>query len=136
MNEYQKLIAKLKVTREDMRTLHHHLVGPNWFGTHEVLGEYYAKFDDIADHIVEIGLSQGITDVPIDEAVQAFPLLPIEDRNEAESYSLAQQIFLDVDSLMQDVIDAIEDGWVISMLNNYQEWLHLEADYKMARATK
>ena len=54
MLEHTKnLIAYLKITRENLRTLHRHLQGGSWHSDHELLGEYYEKIDEIEDSVVE-----------------------------------------------------------------------------------
>ncbi|MEA4922166.1 MAG: hypothetical protein VB031_02225 [Eubacteriaceae bacterium] len=136
MNAYQRLVARVKTSAEDGKTLHRHLIGPDWFQTHEQLGEYYGKLDDMSDHLTEIGLSQNIADVPIDAACGAFPLIPIKDRVKAESYEIIADEFLQISEAMDEVIEEIDEGWVISMLNNYQEWLHLEAEFKIDRTLR
>ena len=48
MDEFQKLEEMVKVYEKNVETLHRHLIGQNWFGDHEQLGDYYNHlFDDV-----------------------------------------------------------------------------------------
>lgn len=136
MNEYENLVATLKSAGQSLRTLHHNLVGPEWFPTHALLGEYYAKIDDIEDAMVEIGMSQGITETGMAEAIQTVKPLTVKDRSAKESLKAAKDILQSVIDAMATVREMVEDEWICSKIDSFNEWLVLEVDYKLERAIR
>lgn len=64
MNEYERLCAYLKVVYNNLFSLHHNLVGGNWYSDHERLGGYYAAIGEILDELVERGCPLGIRSRP------------------------------------------------------------------------
>lgn len=134
MNAYERLCAFLKIVVENLLTLHHNLVGGNWFSDHERLGDYYDKLSDMADAVIERGLSLGYREPSIAEAVLAFTndVLPSENRGATESFSRTREYFRSLAGMMDAAMeDAPPD--VQNKLQEWQYWLNLEADYKLAR---
>jgi len=134
MNAYERLCAFLKIVVENLLTLHHNLVGGNWFSDHERLGDYYDKLSDMADAVIERGLSLCYREPSIAEAVLAFSgdVLPCESREAYDSFSLTREYFRSLAGMMEAAMkDAPPD--VQNKLQEWQYWLNLEADYKLAR---
>lgn len=134
MNEYEKLCAYLKIVYCNLFTLHHNLVGGNWYGDHERLGEYYAEIGEILDEVVERGLSLGYKEPSISDAVLTFSsdVLPCMDREKGESFGYAMEAFRSTAGLMK----ATESIVPPDVQNKLQEWeykLNFEADYKISR---
>ena len=134
MNAYERLCAFLKIVVENLLTLHHNLVGGNWFSDHERLGDYYDKLSDMADAVIERGLSLGYREPSIAEAVLAFTndVLPSENRGAMESFSRVREFFRALAGMM-DVAMPDTPPDVQNKLQEWQYWLNLEADYKLAR---
>lgn len=134
-NEYvSNLISYVKVCGQNLRTLHRHLVGKNWFGAHEQLGEYYEKVDDFEDSTVEAMLSLGFDDVSILEAGKKFMLLENRDYEINEAFKLASSYFIKLDSLLNDVVKHCSlPAGINSEFENMMYWLEIEANYKLKR---
>lgn len=134
MNEYEKLCAFLKIVYCNLFSLHHNLVGGNWYGDHEHLGKYYSKIGEILDELVERGLSLGYKEPSISDSVLMFSgdVLPCTDREKRESFGYTMEAFRSVTGLMK----AAEATVPPDVQNKLQEWeydLNFEADYKIAR---
>lgn len=136
MNTFETLIAQLKISVQDMGVLHRNLVGTGWEQTHKQLEDYYGRLGEITDDMIEVGISQGIEEISIAEAVMNITVLTVESRTEPESLVIVQRILTDIAEAMDGVMEEIEDGWIISKLEAYQEWLCKEADYKIAQRLK
>ena len=89
MNEFEKLCAYLKIVYCNLFSLHHNLVGGNWFSDHERLGSYYAQIGEILDELVERGLSLGYREPSVSESGLAFSgdVLPCQNREKEDSLS-------------------------------------------------
>lgn len=134
MNAYERLCAFLKIVVENLLTLHHNLVGGNWFSDHERLGDYYDKIIDMADAVIERGLALGYREPSIAEAVLAFSgeVLSCENREANDSFTLTREYFRSLAGMMDAAMpDTPPD--VQNKLQEWQYWLNLESDYKLAR---
>lgn len=134
MNEYERLCALLKIWAENLSVLHHNPVGSNWFSDHERLGDYYSKIAGIADAVIERGLALGYREPTISEAVLAFSgdVLSAENRNARESFAAVRACFRAIAGTMASVEPETPPD-VQNKLQEWQYWLNLEADYKLAR---
>lgn len=134
MNEYEKVCAYLKIVYCNLFSLHHNLVGGNWYGDHERLGKYYAEIGEILDELVERGLSLGYKEPSISEAVLAFSgdVLPCMDRGKEESFGYVMEAFRSAAGLMK-AAEAIVPPDVTNELQEWEYDLNFEADYKIAR---
>lgn len=134
MSAYQQLCAYLHIFVANLLCLHHNLTGGNWFSDHERIGAYYTKVSGILDELIERGLSLGIRPPTIAEAVLAFSgeVLSSDAREAGESYRIIQEGFRRVSVMLK----ATENDTPPDVQNRLQEWqyyLNLEADYKLAR---
>lgn len=134
MEPCSKLIANLKVTSANIKTLHRNLVGGNWFADHEKLSEYYQKIDEMEDSVIESLLGLGYHDVPISLASQWYPIIEAIDREMKESLLLVQKWFTDLLHDFQEVKENTDlpDG-VTSEFDDFEYYLFIETEYKITR---
>lgn len=134
MNEYERLCAFLKIVVANLYVLHHNLFGGNWFSDHERLGDYYDKIGDMADAVIERGLSLGYREPNITEAALTFTgdVLSCDNREARESFSLVREYFRSLAGMMDAAMPDVPPD-VQNKLQEWQYWLNIEADYKLAR---
>lgn len=134
MNEYERLCAFLKIVVQNLYVLHHNLVGATWFSDHELLGDYYDKIGDMTDAAIERGLSLGYREPSISDAVLMFTgdVLSCDNREARESFSLVRGYFRSLAGMMDAAMPDVPPD-VQNKLQEWQYWLNLEADYKLAR---
>lgn len=134
MNEYERMCAYLKILYCNLSTLHHNLVGGNWYGDHERLGEYYEHIGEVLDELVERGLSLGYKEPSISDAVLAFSgdVLPCVVRGKDDSFGLVMEGFRSAAGLMRATESTVPPD-VQNKLQEMEYWLNFEADYKIAR---
>lgn len=133
MKDYIELLKALKSYKESLFTLHHNVVGVNFFPDHEKLGEYYDKVSDIADDLIEIGRAIDIVEPSISESIKAYAVIEIKPRTGVESFRIVQDLF----NVLIDGVDELTDENelpydITSKLQEYQSWFRKEADYKLA----
>jgi DNA-binding ferritin-like protein len=137
LNEFLKLIAMLKMAYENLLTLHHNVIGCEWFPTHEKLLDYYEMIGDMSDDVAEIGIALGYKEMTIVDALTCAAALPVADRDARTSLIEARSIF---NSIMVQLASAEASlgpqyADVVNKLQEYRETLRKEADYKLLRAT-
>lgn len=132
MNEYQRMTAFLKIVYQNLGTLHHNLVGPNFFTIHEQLGDWYSKIGDTLDDLIERGIPLGNAEPSIKDAVLMYSndLLPVTNRECHDSISLAYDNFIRTVELMMNARETAPMD-VQSKIDDYVFYLRKEADYKM-----
>lgn len=136
MNEYERLLAYLKVARNNLTTLHRNLYrDASWFGTHEQIGEWYEMLDGMIDDLVETGISLGYAEPSIADAVLAFQanVLPTVQRGVDETLRLCYEIMRSVAGLMQAAEPVVPES-VASHLQDLEYGINKEANYKIAQA--
>ena len=136
MNEYQKLLAYLKVLYHNLTTLHRHLVKDEaWFGNHAQIGEWYVGVSDELDDLVETGLALGFQEPSIKDSVLTYAseCLSCDPRGPEETFRL---IFASLQKLC-DLMRAAEAEVPSPVANKLQEyeyhWMK-EAKYKIVSA--
>ena len=73
MNEFQRLIAYLKILYHNLTTLHRNLVKDDaWFANHKQIGKWYEEVSDQIDDLVETGIALGYLEPGIKESVLEF----------------------------------------------------------------
>ncbi len=134
MNEYERLCAFLKIVHANLFSLHHNLVGGNWYGDHEHLGEYYSHIGEMLDEVTERGLSLGYKEPSISDSVLMYStnILPTVSRGKEESFRYVLDSFHSIAGMME-ATKAIVPVDVQSKLDEMIYWLNFEADYKVAR---
>ncbi len=126
-----KLMCSLKVIQDNIRILHRNLKGSNWYGTHEVLEDYYEAIDDIADDVIEIGIMLGIVEPNLSMAVDEYkPFLTSRKYTEVEAYRLLYKMFMDVVELVEQAKPNLADD-ISSKLEEYQFYCRKEAMFKI-----
>lgn len=135
MEKYIKLMKACKAAYENLLTLHHNIVGKNFFADHEKLGEYYSLIADISDSIIENGISLGIKEPTISESLSEFEEIDTVERGAAESYIIVSETFNSLSELMENCREEVPD-YLKSKFDEYQDKLNLEANYKIEHLLK
>ena len=136
INNFQKLLAYLKIAYHNLTTLHRNLVhDAGWFGNHEQLGDWYNQISDQLDDLTETGISLGFAEPSIKDAVLAYSgdVITCEPRELPETLRTAQGIFHRVVDMMQDAEKTVPAA-VADELQEYEDHGNKEAYYKIAHA--
>lgn len=136
MNEYERLIAYMKVAYNNMTTLHRHLVkDAGWFGNHAQLGEWYEEIGEQLDDLTERGLALGYAEPSIKDAVLYFSsdVMATTPRRLEETYTMAMEIFRGIAGMM-GAAETITPRDVQNKLQEYEYFWNKEANYKLAHA--
>ena len=136
MNEFQKLLAYLKIAYHNLTTLHRNLVhDAGWFGNHEQLGDWYGQISDQLDDLTETGIALGIAEPSIKDAVLAYSgdIITCEPRELPETLRMTQSTFHRIIDLMQDA-EKTAPAAVANKLQEYEYHWNKEANYKIAHA--
>lgn len=136
MNEYQRLIAYLKILYHNLTTLHRNLVNdPAWFGNHEQIGEWYDSVSEEIDDLAETGIALGYTEPGIKESLLGFSneCLPVQPREPEESFRLILGYFHTTINMMR-AAEPIVPAAVANKLQEYEYYLQKEADFKISAA--
>lgn len=129
-----ELMSTLKVEADNIRILHRHLVGANWFGDHEKLAEYYEKIDSFEDAVVEMFIAKSIKEPTIKEAIEGHDILEVKDYSNDEAFTQCRNIFIHLRALIENVKNVCElEKDLVSKLEEFQYWLYLESEYKLAQ---
>ena len=134
-NEFRDLIACLKITEDNIKILHHNLVGDNWFGDHEVLGEWYDKVGEIEDDVIEIIMSLGGKDMSISEVVEHCESIEVREYSNNEAFEIVREHFEKLIKEFQDLKDIVP-GDVYSKFEEYIYYFRKEVNYKIAQRLK
>lgn len=130
----ENLVGYIKITAQNLRTLHRHLKGGQWFEDHEKLGEYYDKIDDMEDNVVETMLSLGLKDISVVDAAQKYNLLKPRSYTAQEAFPLVKGYFEKLNALFIAFKREVKlPDSVKSKFEEYEYWLHLESKYKLAK---
>ena len=136
MNEFQKLLAYLKIAYHNLTTLHRNLVhDAGWFGNHEQLGDWYNQISDQLDDLTETGIALGIAEPSIKDAVLAYSgdIITCEPRELPETLRMTQDIFHRIIDMMQDA-EKTAPAAIANKLQEYEYHWNKEANYKIAHA--
>ena len=132
-NEALATLAKYLISAEaSIKSLHHNLIGGDWFENHNKLGDYAYYIGNIQDDIIEQLLMVGGVEPSVAEAIQQFPTLEIQSRNKQESFSQLKVIFDTIIPMIDTAKSGLPDD-VVSKLEEYQNYLRKESDYKIVR---
>lgn len=136
MNEYQKLLAYMKILYHNMVTLHRNLVHDEaWFSSHKQLGKWYEKIADQIDDLAETGISLGYIEPGIKDCVLAFSddCLAVEPRKPNESFKLALGYMRGIADMMQSA-ESVVPASVANKLQEYEYFWNKEANFKIMAA--
>lgn len=135
MNEFQRMLAFLKVLQCNLAVLHHGVSGEGWFEAHGYLDDVQEKLAELTDDLIEAGIALGFTEPTIADAVLLFQrdVLPAIKRERKETYHITREAFRSAAGLMQ-ASEGIVPASVANKLQECEYWLNKEADYKLAGA--
>ena len=89
MKNYRSAEKALKVGVENIWVLHHNIISKNFPSDHENMDAYYNLALDCADSIIENGISIGIPEVSITEAIEEYDAIPAKTYPKVEAYNVA-----------------------------------------------
>ncbi|RJV96801.1 hypothetical protein DWW15_12845 [Subdoligranulum sp. AF14-43] len=136
MNEYERLIAYMKILYHNLTTLHRNLVKDDaWFGNHKQIGKWYEEVSGEIDDLAETGIALGYKEPSISDAVLAFSneVVATQPRRLEETYRMILEYFRRLAGMMQ----AAETIVPVSVQNKLQEYEYdwnKEANFKLAAA--
>lgn len=136
MNEYERLIAYMKILYHNLTTLHRNLVKDDaWFGNHKQIGKWYEEVSGEIDDLAETGIALGYKEPSISDAVLAFSneVVATQPRRSEETYRMILEYFRRLAGMMQ----AAETIVPVSVQNKLQEYEYdwnKEANFKLAAA--
>ena len=136
MNEYQRLLAYLKILYHNLTTLHRNrLKDGSWFANHKQIGKWYEEVASEIDDLVETGIALGYQEPGIKEAVLEFSneCLPVQPRGPEESFRLILGYFRGTAGLMQ-AAEPLVPASVANKLQEYEYEWNKEANFKVAAA--
>lgn len=128
----QRLIVITKISAINFKTLHRNLKGGNWFTIHEKLNEYYSMFDAFEDRLIENLMGLGIEDKSIKDSMDL--ILDVKPYEEKEAMIIAKNMLLTELAELENTRNALEiPSKVASVFDEIENYIHLEADYKIAQ---
>ena len=133
MKNYRSAEKALKVGVENIIVLHHNIISKNFPSDHENMDAYYNLALDCADSIIENGISIGIPEVSITEAIEEYDAIPAKKYPKVEAYTLVQEMFNRIIVLLDEA--KIEEGvpdYIKNLIEEWQQKFDLEANYKIA----
>lgn len=133
MKNYRSAEKALKVGVENIWVLHHNIISKNFPSDHENMEEYYKLALDCADSIIENGISIGIPEVSITEAIEEYDAIPAKTYPKVEAYTLVQEMFNRIIVLLDET--KVEEGvpdYIKNLIEEWQQKFDLEANYKIA----
>ena len=134
MNEFQRLIAYMKIIYHNLGTLHRNLVDDDaWFSSHKQLGKWYREVSDQIDDLAETGIALGYTEPGIKDSVLAFneEWLPVQPREPKESFRIALGYMRGLAGMMQ-AAEADVPASVSNKLQEYEYFWNKESNFKLA----
>lgn len=136
MNEYERLLAYMKILYHNLTTLHRNLVRDvGWFGNHKQIGKWYEDVGNQIDDLAETGIALGYREPSISDAVLAFSgtVLPTAQRGLDETLRLILGYARELAAMMQ-VAESIVPDNVANKLQEYEYYWNKEANFKIAAA--
>lgn len=133
MKNYRSAEKALKVGVENIWVLHHNIISKNFPSDHENMDVYYNLALDCADSIIENGISIGIPEVSITEALEEYDAIPAKTYPKVEAYTLVQEMFNRIIVLLDEA--KVEEGvpdYIKNLIEEWQQKFDLEANYKIA----
>jgi hypothetical protein len=129
------LVCFLKSESRTFRVIHHHIISPNWDEDHEYMGDVYAKFDELEDWAVEVGMALGEQEPSDDMAFEIFPVAELKNYDFKDAYKMVMDSYLEAVSLMEKAKEGKPDH-LVSEIESKQYDLWFIAQYKLAQRVK
>lgn len=136
MNEFQRLLAYMKILYHNLTTLHRNLQKDEaWFGNHKQLGKWYEEVASEIDDLAETCIALGYKEPTIADAVMLFTsdILSSDARKSEETFRLCFEYFRSVSGMMQAAEPGVPAS-VTSKLQEYEYFWNKEANFKLASA--
>lgn len=136
MNEYERLMAYMKILYHNLTTLHRNLVRDvGWFGNHKQIGKWYEEVSSQIDDLAETGIALDYREPSISDAVLAFSgtVLPTAQREFEETLRLILGYVRELADMMQAAESLVPDN-VANKLQEYEYYWNKEANFKIAAA--
>lgn len=135
----QEFIRLIKVSVINLKTLHRNLKsgGSKWFQAHQILDNYTWMLSQAEDRIVENLIGLGIKDKSIKGSED---ILEAKDYTEEEALDIVIGMFRDLLSLSMNVRERLKESTggasdlLAPIFDEFENTLHLEANYKLAQA--
>jgi DNA-binding ferritin-like protein len=128
----KNLMSVLKVATSNIEVIHRNVYGTDFFNVHDVTREYYKLLSDMTDDVIELGMSIGLVEPSLEEALRFYPGLKPEPFKCTQSFTMVREMFHDI----MEEIDAAKETLphdISDRLQEYKRWLRKEADNKLAR---
>ena len=128
----KNLLVAFKVGALNLATLHWNVVGGNeWFTVHEKLGDWYEMLHAFTDKIVETFLSIGFKDKSVKDA---DCILEARDYECKEAMQIAYDILVGLLAGIKSLREGLDlPNEINSVLDEIENWLSVEAKYKIER---
>lgn len=123
MNEYERLIAYMKILYHNLTTLHRNLVKDDaWFGNHKQIGKWYEEVSGEIDDLAETGIALGYKEPSISDAVLAFSneVVATQPRRSEETYRMILEYFRRLAGMMQAAVP-FPVSWTVKMKKKQKE---------------
>ena len=136
MNEYERLLAYMKILYHNLTTLHRNLVRDvGWFGNHKQIGKWYEEVGSQIDDLAETGIALGYREPSISDAVLAFSgtVLSTAQRGLDETLRLILGYARELAAMMQAAESIVPDN-VANKLQEYEYYWNKEANFKISAA--
>lgn len=136
MNEYERLIAYMKILYHNLTTLHRNLAKDDaWFGNHKQIGKWYEEVSGEIDDLAETGIALGYKEPSISDAVLVFSneVVATQPRRLEETYRMILEYFRGLAGMMQ-AAETIVPVSVQNKLQEYEYGWNKEANFKLAAA--
>jgi len=142
MEKFKILLASLVTQQYNLRVLHWKVKGLSFDTPHKILDEYIDKFSQFIDQIAELMLTQGENPPSMNEIIETANIekfnenLMMIDYNEIQVYKGIYDILNLIISKIQDCREGCEFSYIVSVLDEIEGYLQIEANYKTKQRIK
>ena len=132
---YNKCIATLKVSYNQLQWLHHNVTGNEFFRAHKNLQKYYEYIGSILDSVCEYVIGQGYKEPNLEMSIDIYQEKMIAD-------TTAYACYLTANALMSDIFDVLTElygqvpAYFQSKIDEWLYWLYIEGQYKLGQYLK
>lgn len=126
---YNDMVKYIKVLYQDLNVLHHNITGRTFLSNHEQLGEMYEDIGDIADNLIELGMTIGILEPSIEESLQFKPSIQVRFYTDTEAFSIVRDEFTKAIDLMESAKLYVPDD-IKNKIEEHESTLRIWGLYK------